>query len=251
MKPNMRKKDRLSSLLYTAGGNLSLVLGLKLFLEENGEIAVVRRDGSRLSESEERALRKTDWYDDESDKLMDEFRDAMEAETDAFVSLYKKAVKVSAAGEIEPEETVEARIGEWVSGLELPVEFDVEYEYDESNGSVMMDPEEGNTDIAFYAPPGTNMFVDAMCVLKSSDMKAEAEAYINFLCGTEAALANTEYIGYSTPQTEARKLLDPELAEDPMYYPDAAFLKTTEVFLTLPDKTNKLMNELWIKLKIH
>ncbi len=36
MKPNMRKKDRLSSLLYTAGGNLSLVLGLKLFLEENG-----------------------------------------------------------------------------------------------------------------------------------------------------------------------------------------------------------------------
>jgi len=69
-----------------------------LFLEENGEIAVVRRDGSRLSESEERALRKTDWYDDESDKLMDEFRDAMEAETDAFVSLYRKAVKVSAAG---------------------------------------------------------------------------------------------------------------------------------------------------------
>ncbi|MBE6767478.1 MAG: ABC transporter substrate-binding protein [Ruminococcaceae bacterium] len=123
--------------------------------------------------------------------------------------------------------------------------------YYAGDGSVMMDPEEGNTDIAFYAPPGTNMFVDAMCVLKSSDMKAEAEAYINFLCSTDAALANTEYIGYSTPHTEAHKKLDPEWASDPMYYPDADFLKTTEVFLTLPDKTNKLMNELWIKLKIH
>lgn len=123
--------------------------------------------------------------------------------------------------------------------------------YYAGDGSIMMDPEEGNPNIQFYMPPGANMFVDAMCVLKTSDMKEEAEAYINFLCGTEAALANAEYVGYSTPHTEARGLLDPELANDPMYYPDEAMLATTEVFLTLPEATNKVMNRLWIKLKIH
>ena len=49
-----------------------------------------------------------------------------------------------------------------------------------------------------------------MCILKGSEHKAEAEAYINFLCRTDVAKANAEYIGYSTPQTEARKQLDPE-----------------------------------------
>lgn len=123
--------------------------------------------------------------------------------------------------------------------------------YYAGDGSIMMDPDEGNEDIRFYMPPGANMFVDAMCVLKTSDMKEEAEAYINFLCRTDIALANANYVGYSTPQTEARALLDPEIANDPMYYPDEAMLSTTEVFLTLDDKTNKLMNRLWIKLKIH
>ena len=82
-------------------------------------------------------------------------------------------------------------------------------------------------------------------------MKKEAEAYINFLCGTDAALANAEYVGYSTPHTEARGLLPAEVRDDPMYYPSDAMLETTEVFLTLPEATNKIMNRLWIKLKIY
>ena len=45
--------------------------------------------------------------------------------------------------------------------------------------------------------------------------KTEAEAYINFMCRTEVAKANAEYIGYSTPHTEARKLLDPAIGENP------------------------------------
>jgi len=121
--------------------------------------------------------------------------------------------------------------------------------YYAGDATIMMYGEEGNKNIDFYVPKsGTNFFVDAMCVLKDSKHKAEAEAYINFLCETEVAKANAEYIGYSTPHTEARKVLDPEVGENPIFYPDLTKMKT-EVFLTLSEDANKLMNELWLKLR--
>ena len=122
--------------------------------------------------------------------------------------------------------------------------------YYAGDGKIMMDPEEGNTDIDFFVPEGgTNLFVDAMCILKGSQHKAEAEAYINFLCRTDVAKANAEYIGYSTPQTEARAQLDPEVGENPNFYPPDSVLEKAEVFETLPDDTNRLMDDLWLKLK--
>ena len=122
--------------------------------------------------------------------------------------------------------------------------------YYSGDGIIMMDPEEGNTDIAYFVPKeGTNLFVDAVCIPANAEHKTEAEQYINFLCRTDVAKANAEYIGYSTPQVEARAQLDPEVGENPNFYPPEEVLKNTEVFLTLPDETNTLMDSLWMKLK--
>lgn len=122
--------------------------------------------------------------------------------------------------------------------------------YYSGDGSIMIYGEDGNPNIDFFVPEqGTNLFVDAMCVLKTSQHKTEAEQYINFLCRTEIAKANAEYLGYSTPHTEARRQLDPEVANNPVFYPNESVLKNTEVFVTLPQDTNRLMDSLWIKLK--
>jgi spermidine/putrescine transport system substrate-binding protein len=119
--------------------------------------------------------------------------------------------------------------------------------YYSGDGIVMMDE---NEKIDYFVPEeGTNRFVDAMCVLKNSPHQAEAEQYINFLCSTAVAKANAEYIGYSTPQTEARKDLDPEVGENPNFYPPESVLAKTEVFMTLPDSINELQDELWRQLK--
>lgn len=122
--------------------------------------------------------------------------------------------------------------------------------YYSGDGVIMMDPEEGNPSIDYFVPDGgTNWFVDAMCVPATTKHQAEAEAYINFMCRTEVAKANAEYIGYSTPHTEARKLLDPSIGENPNFYPSDALLEKAEMFLTLPEETNALMESLWSKLK--
>jgi len=108
-----------------------------------------------------------------------------------------------------------------------------------------------NPDLAYVIPKeGTNRFVDAMCIPSVAKNKDVAEMYINFLCETDIAFANADYIGYSTPQTEAFKLLDEETQNNEIQYPSEEVLSNTEVFVNLPDDTNKLQQELWNELKI-
>ena len=106
-----------------------------------------------------------------------------------------------------------------------------------------------NPDLAYAVPrEGTNLFVDAMCIPKGAKNKEAAEMYINFMCETKTALHNCEYIGYSTPQSEVSEYLDPELAANPIAYPDEATLANTEAFIALPDDVTKLMDELWTSI---
>ncbi len=122
--------------------------------------------------------------------------------------------------------------------------------YYNGDACIIMDEEEGNPDVDFFVPEeGTNFFVDAMCVLKNSKHKAEAEAYINFMCIPEVAYANAEYIGYSSPHTAAREMQDEELRNDPVYYPKEDVLERSEVYVTLPEETNQYTADLWLKLK--
>ena len=125
--------------------------------------------------------------------------------------------------------------------------------YYSGDGANMITGEDGNDKIKYYIPDepghGTNLFVDAMCVLKNSKNKELAEKYINFMCRTDVATDNAEYICYSTPHKEALNEIDEEIRTNPMFYPPEEKLEHTEVFITLPENINKLQKELWIQLK--
>ncbi len=57
-----------------------------------------------------------------------------------------------------------------------------------------------NEDLRFYYPKeGSNLFVDAMCIPKSSKNIDVAKEYINFMLSPEPAIANAVYIGYASP----------------------------------------------------
>ena len=57
-----------------------------------------------------------------------------------------------------------------------------------------------NEDLNFYYPKeGTNYFVDAMCIPKTSKNPDLAHEYINYMISLEAATANALYIGYASP----------------------------------------------------
>lgn len=108
---------------------------------------------------------------------------------------------------------------------------------------------ENNEDLAFALPrEGTNLYVDAMCVPKGAPNKENAEAFINFMCSTEAGLANVEETWYSTPLLSVREALPPEVLEDPYAYPDADFIRNhTETYSVLPAEVRALYNSEWIR----
>lgn len=106
-----------------------------------------------------------------------------------------------------------------------------------------------NEDLAFSIPKeGTNLFVDAICVPKGANQKDAAEMYINFLCEGDVAAQNIEYIGYSTPNSAAFALLDPETQNNPVSYPPQEILENTEPFLALDTETGLLVDALWTEV---
>ena len=120
---------------------------------------------------------------------------------------------------------------------------------------------ETNEDLRYVVPDeGSNWFVDAMCVLKNAQHKEEAEEWINFIAGTDANLANMDYIWYASPNKEA-------LEQYPAYYeetygeeldhenfeimaPPADVLDRCTLYENLPAETLMLYNDLWTELGI-
>ena len=110
---------------------------------------------------------------------------------------------------------------------------------------------EDNEDLNFVVPKSsTNLFVDAMCIPTSARQKEAAEMYINFMCEPDIAYANIDYICYSTPHQVAFDMLDEEVRESPVSYPDSQFIKDkTEVFVNLSDEASLKMQNLWTEMK--
>lgn len=103
-----------------------------------------------------------------------------------------------------------------------------------------------NEDLAMFIPPeGSNLYVDAMCIPATSKQREAAEMFINFMCETDIALANTEMICYSSPHTAVQSLLPQELRENKLMYPPAEILSKCEIFTALPDDISREMDAAW------
>lgn len=102
-----------------------------------------------------------------------------------------------------------------------------------------------NPDLNFVLPHNSTRFVDALAIPKSSANKDLALMYINFLLEKEVGLANIEYIQYASPNDAVVEILSEETKNNKLIYPDEEYIRTTEVFLTLPDSTTALIDNLW------
>jgi len=114
---------------------------------------------------------------------------------------------------------------------------------------MMMD---ANPDLRFYLPEeqGFNLFIDAMCIPTCSENKEAAEKFINFLCEPEISGANMDYICYGSPIEGARDYMDEYLAESEVIYPDQSILDKGVSYLYLPPETNRLMDNLFLEIRI-
>lgn len=113
-----------------------------------------------------------------------------------------------------------------------------------------------NPSLRFMIPKeGSVRFVDAMVIPKitsktpqSLKRKEAAEMYINFLNEPNIAAANIEFIQYSTANTGAYELLDEEIQNNFIIYPDDETLSRTKNFVNLSDEINLYTDKLWTEI---
>jgi spermidine/putrescine transport system substrate-binding protein len=110
---------------------------------------------------------------------------------------------------------------------------------------------EENPDLKFFLPEhqGFNLFIDAMCIPTCAQEKEAAETFINFLCDPEISAANMEWVCYSTPISEARQYLDPEVANSEVSYPAAEKLLKASSYSFLNPETTRLVEALFMNVR--
>ncbi|MFF0313714.1 extracellular solute-binding protein [Micromonospora sp. NPDC005252] len=100
-----------------------------------------------------------------------------------------------------------------------------------------------NEKVQFVAPDsGVMLFSDNMMVPNKATHKGNAEALINYYYEPAAAAKLAAYVNYICPvkgaQAEMEKI-DPELAANPLIFPDETLLAKSKVFMALDEKQEK------------
>jgi putrescine transport system substrate-binding protein len=102
-----------------------------------------------------------------------------------------------------------------------------------------------------YAIPkeGAQLWFDNLAIPKDGKNITEAHALIDFLLRPEVAAKNSNFISYANGNVASQRFIDKAILEDKTIYPDEAMMKTLYTIQSHDQKTQRLMNRLWTKIK--
>jgi putrescine transport system substrate-binding protein len=102
-----------------------------------------------------------------------------------------------------------------------------------------------------YAIPkeGAQMFFDNLAIPKDAAHVAEAHAFIDFLLKPEVAANNSNLVAYANGNLASQKFIDKTILDDPSVYPDQDTMKRLYTVSARDQKSQRLLNRLWTKVK--
>jgi len=102
-----------------------------------------------------------------------------------------------------------------------------------------------------YAIPkeGAQMWFDNFAIPKDAANVAEAHALINYLMRPDVAAKNTNFVSYANGNLASQKFVDKAILDDRTVYPDEATLARLYIITAHDQKTTRLMNRLWTRIK--
>ena len=102
-----------------------------------------------------------------------------------------------------------------------------------------------------YAIPrgGAQLWFDNLAIPKDARNVAEAHALIDYLLKPEVAAKNTNFLSYANGNAASRPLIDKAIIQDKAVYPDETMMKTFYTLTSHDQKTQRLLNRLWTKIK--
>jgi putrescine transport system substrate-binding protein len=96
---------------------------------------------------------------------------------------------------------------------------------------------------------GAQLWFDNFAIPKDAPDPAEAHALINYLLKPEVAAKNTNFISYANGNLASQKFIDKAILDDRTIYPDAATMATLYTITAHDQKTQRLINRLWTRIK--
>jgi putrescine transport system substrate-binding protein len=102
-----------------------------------------------------------------------------------------------------------------------------------------------------YAIPkeGAQMFFDNLAIPKDAAHVAEAHAFIDYLLKPEVAAKNSNLVAYANGNLASQKFIDKAVLDDKSVYPDAATMSRLYTVSARDQKSQRLLNRLWTKIK--
>ena len=108
----------------------------------------------------------------------------------------------------------------------------------------------GGVEVGYAIPKGgAQMWFDNCAIPKDAKNVAEAHAFIDYLLRPEVAARNSLFVSYASGNLAAQKVMDKSVLDDRSVYPDAATMASLYTITAHDQKTQRLMNRLWTKIK--
>jgi putrescine transport system substrate-binding protein len=105
-------------------------------------------------------------------------------------------------------------------------------------------------DIAYAIPKeGAQLWFDNLAIPRDARHPVEAHALINFLLRPEIAAKNSNFIAYANGVAASRPFVDQTILQDRGIYPDAATMQHLYTITAHDQKTQRLINRLWTRIK--
>jgi putrescine transport system substrate-binding protein len=112
------------------------------------------------------------------------------------------------------------------------------------------DEAKNGVEIAYLIPKeGALMWFDSFAVPVDAPHAAEAHAFIDFMMRPDVAAANVNFVSYASGNLAAKKLVKPEILNDPGVYPDEATFKRLFTNTAYDDKAQRIVTRLWTRVK--
>jgi putrescine transport system substrate-binding protein len=111
--------------------------------------------------------------------------------------------------------------------------------------------EAGNGVEIGYAIPkeGAQMFFDNLAIPVDAKNVAEAYELIDYLLRPDVAAKNSSFLSYANGNLASQKLIDPKVLDDKTIYPDTATMSRLFVITARDQKTQRIINRLWTRVK--
>lgn len=109
-----------------------------------------------------------------------------------------------------------------------------------------------NSHLHYVVPTeGSNMWFDNLVIPKTAKHFKAIYAFLNFMNQPKNAAQNAEYIGYSTPNMSAFKLLPKATQDDKQFYPTQNLIDRLQVYSNLSPQKVQEYNDLYLEFKMH